>query len=162
MTSQLVKCSLCPFSKWWSAFSFWKKLMALLLDAYVRLLGLSSFPSALKSTFRKLGVTHILKQNTWSNDCAWKLSVKVYNFWVTSRKKWKNLPFSISLVFRLSSSFSEVTGWKLSRWKRVYRSWSCLCRCTILSPCSDISHCFLSCSLSVYWAWYLLSMATIF
>lgn len=62
MTSQLVRYSLCPFSKWWTAFSLWKKLLALLLDIYIRLLGLSSFLSALKNIFWKLGVTHILKK----------------------------------------------------------------------------------------------------
>lgn len=66
----------------WTAFSLWKNLLTLLLAIFVRFLGLSPFPSALECNFWKLGVTHILKENTSPNiDCAWKLNMKVYNFW---------------------------------------------------------------------------------
>lgn len=91
-----------------------------------------------------------LKNTSPRIDCAWKLNIKYIISGVTSPKKWKNLPFSSSLVFRRPFSFSEVTGWKLPCWKPEYRSYLCLCRCTILLPCSDISLGFLSCALLVY------------
>lgn len=66
----------------WTAFSLWKNLLVLILAIYVRLVGLSCFPSALKCIFWKLDVTHILKQNTSPNiDRGWKMNLKVYHFW---------------------------------------------------------------------------------
>jgi len=93
----------------WTSFSLWKKLLAFLLAVYARLLGPSPFPSALKYIFWKLGVTHILKILhlilTVHGNRTWKYIISR----VTSLKRWKNLPFSSSLVFWLSFSFSEVT-----------------------------------------------------
>lgn len=115
-TLLLVSYSLCPFSKWgncvkWTDFSLWKIPLSLLMAIYIRLLGLSPFPCGPKCISWELGATHILKKNTSPRiDCAWKLNVKYIISGVTSLKKWKNLPFSSSLVFRLPFSFSEVTG----------------------------------------------------
>lgn len=83
---------------------------------------LSPFPSALKCIFWKLGVIFLNKIIhpilTVHGNITWRYVTSG----VTSLKKWKNLPFSSSLVFRLSFSFSEVTGGILPPGKPSY--WS--------------------------------------